>query len=154
MSLGITPTIGPYLLPLVLPAVRKNYPDFRLRIIEEQLKVLVQKVKNGELDIIISALSYNVRGLLAFEFWEEDFYWLAHRDDILTKQKEIFSADFKQVRIMLLKEGYCLNDHALAVCQLPSSVTDLLLASTSLNTLVKMVAGRVGTTLVPAMAFG
>jgi len=152
MSLGIIPTIGPYLLPKVLPAVRLQYPDFQLRIIEEQSHVLVQKVKNGELDTAILALPYDIDGLLAFEFWQEDFYWISHREDKLTQQTEITSAELKQTRLMLLKDGHCLKDHALSACKLPSSETDTTLASTSLNTLVQMVAGRMGTTLVPAMA--
>lgn len=152
MSLGIIPTIGPYLLPKVLPAVRQQYPDFQLRILEEQSQVLVQKVKNGELDTAILALPYDIEGLLAFEFWQEDFYWISHCDDMFAQQTEITSDELKQTRLMLLKEGHCLKDHALAACRLPSSETDTTLASTSLNTLVQMVAGRMGTTLVPAMA--
>jgi len=152
MSLGVIPTIGPYLLPRVLPGVRHQYPDFQLRIIEDQSHVLVDKVKNGELDTAVLALPYDIDGLLAFEFWQEDFYWIAHCDDRLALQKEITSAELKQSRLMLLKDGHCLKDHALAACKLPSSETDSSLASTSLNTLVQMVAGRMGTTLVPAMA--
>jgi LysR family hydrogen peroxide-inducible transcriptional activator len=152
MSLGIIPTIGSYLLPGVLPAVRMQYPDFQLRIIEEQSQVLVQKVTNGELDTAILALPFNIEGLLSFEFWQEDFYWIAHREDPLVLQKELSSAELKQSRLMLLKDGHCLKDHALAACKLPASEIDSSLAATSLNTLVQMVAGRMGTTLVPAMA--
>ncbi len=152
MSLGIIPTIGPYLLPRVLPSVRQQYPDFQLSIIEEQSHVLVNMVRNGELDTAILALPFDVEGLLAFEFWEEDFYWITHRDDQLAMQKEITSNELKQSHLMLLKDGHCLKEHALAACKLPSSETDTSLASTSLNMLVQMVAGRMGTTLVPAMA--
>jgi len=152
MSLGVIPTIGPYLLPVVLPAVRLNYPDFQLSIIEEQSNVLVNKVKQGELDTAILALPYDIEGLLAFEFWQEDFYWITHRDERHALQKEISSAELSESRLMLLKDGHCLKDHALAACKLPSNESDLSLSSTSLNTLVQMVAGRMGTTLVPAMA--
>jgi LysR family hydrogen peroxide-inducible transcriptional activator len=152
MSLGIIPTIGPYLLPGVLPAVRQQYPDFQLRIMEEQSQILVHKVRNGELNAAILALPYNIEGLLAFEFWEEDFYWIAHRDNALGLQKEITAAELKQARLMLLKDGHCLKDHVLSACKLTSSETDSSLASTSLNTLIQMVAGHMGTTLVPAMA--
>lgn len=152
MSLGIIPTIGPYLLPRVLPDVHQHYPDFQLRIIEDQSHVLVNKVKSGELDTAILALPFDIDGLLAFEFWEEDFYWITHCDDPLARQKEITSAELKQSRLMLLKDGHCLKEHALAACKLSSSDTDTSLASTSLNMLVQMVAGRMGTTLVPAMA--
>ena len=152
MSLGIIPTIGPYLLPKVLPSVRHQYPDFQLRIIEDQSHELVNKVRNGELDTAVLALPFDIEGLLAFEFWQEDFYWITHRDDKLALQKEITSAELKHSRLMLLKDGHCLKEHALAACKLPSNETDTTLAATSLNTLIQMVAGRMGTTLVPAMA--
>jgi len=102
MSLGIIPTIGPYLLPRVLPAVRHQYPDFQLRIIEDQSHVLVNKVRNGELDTAVLALPFDIEGLLAFEFWEEDFYWITHCDDRLALQKEITSEELKQSRLMSL----------------------------------------------------
>jgi len=152
MSLGIIPTIGPYLLPVVMPSVRHSYPDFRLSIIEEQSAVLVDKVRQGELDTAILALPFNIEGLLSFEFWQEDFYWIAHRDERHAVQKEITSAELRESRLMLLKDGHCLKDHALAACRLPSSEAAMSFSSTSLNTLVQMVAGRMGTTLVPAMS--
>ncbi|MCG8429060.1 MAG: LysR substrate-binding domain-containing protein [Chromatiales bacterium] len=152
MSLGIIPTIGPYLLPKTLPEVRQQYPNFQLHIIEEQSHVLVEMVKNGDLDTAVLALPYDIEGLLAFEFWDEDFYWIAHRDENHAIQQEITSEELKESHLMLLKEGHCLKDHALAACKLRSSETDNSLASTSLNTLIQMVSGRMGTTLVPAMA--
>ena len=152
LSLGAIPTIAPYLLPKVLPKVRDQYPHLQLRIVEEQSRVLVDMVKNGEIDTAILALPYDIDGLLAFEFWQEDFYWIAHQDDPLLSLQSISGETLRQSNLMLLKEGHCLKDHALAACRLPSSQTDESLASTSLNTLVQMVAGRMGTTLVPAMA--
>ena len=152
MSLGVIPTIGPYLLPKVLPVVRGLYPDFQLRIVEEQTDKLIERVKNGDLDTAILALPYQLDGLLAFEFWAEDFYWVTHRDDIHAKQKKITGYELRQARLMLLKDGHCLKEHALAACNLPSSETDDTFAATSLYTLVQMVAGRLGTTLVPHMA--
>lgn len=152
MSIGSIPTIGPYLFPKVLPDVRNQYPDFKLRIVEEQSHALVHKVKTGELDSAILALPYDIDGLLSFEFWKEDFHWVTHRDDPLIHGPEISSTELRQTRLMLLKDGHCLKDHALAACKLPSSKTDNSLASTSLNMLVQMVAGKMGSTLVPAMA--
>lgn len=152
MSLGVIPTIGPYLLPRVLPGVRRQYPEFQLRIIEDQSHALVSMVKSGELDTAVLALPYDIEGLLAFEFWQEDFYWISHSDDRLSQQKEITSGELKPSRLMLLKDGHCLKDHVLAACKLAASETDTSLASTSLHTLIQMVAGRMGTTLVPAMA--
>ena len=152
MSIGTIPTIGPYLLPRVLPAVRKQYPDFQLKIVEEQSHVLVEQVRSGEIDTAILALPYDTEGLLTFEFLQEDFYWVSHRDDPLAKLTVISSDEIKDARLMLLEDGHCLKDHALAACKLPSSKTDNLLASTSLHMLVQMVAGHMGSTLVPEMA--
>jgi LysR family hydrogen peroxide-inducible transcriptional activator len=152
MSLGAIPTIGPYLLPQVLPALRNAYPDLELTIVEEQSAVLVDKVKRGELDTAVLALPYNTDGLLCFEFWSEDFYALSHRD-LQPENVDVISREqLQQCKLLLLKEGHCLTDHALSVCQMPRPQNEKGLAGTSLYTLVQMVAGRMGTTLVPAMA--
>lgn len=152
MSLGVIPTIGPYLLPKVLPAVRDEYPGFQLRIIEDQSHVLVDMVRNGEIDTAVLALPYSIEGLLSFEFWQEDFFWVTHRRDSNEDQTEITSEELRETRLMLLKDGHCLKDHALAACKLGTRDTDTSFASTSLTTLVQMVAGHMGTTLVPEMA--
>ncbi|MCB1759672.1 MAG: LysR family transcriptional regulator [Gammaproteobacteria bacterium] len=152
MSLGVIPTIGPYLLPRVLPEVRRRYPQFKLRIYEEQSRQLVEMVRQGDLDTAILALPYATDGLLAFEFWQENFHWICHRDDSWIPPEKITQEALKASRLMLLSDGHCLKDHALAACRLRSGGTDDSLASTSLNTLIQMVAGRMGTTLVPEMA--
>ncbi len=151
MSLGIIPTIGPYLLPKTLPAVRHTYPDLKLRIVEAPSRPLIDMVKNGELDTAILALPYDTEKLLTFKFWQEDFYWISHKEDNHSFT-EITHDDIKYSNIMLLQEGHCLKDHILAACRLQASETDNSLASTSLHTLIQMVAGRMGTTLIPAMA--
>jgi len=152
MSIGIIPTIGPYLLPKVLPNIYQQYPSFELSITEEQSQNLVNKVRKGELDSGILALPYDIEGLLAFEFWQEDFYWLTHCNEPLSKQAGITSDELDVSHLMLLKEGHCLKKHALAACKLPSSSTNTSLESTSLQMLVQMVIGRMGTTLIPEMA--
>ena len=84
MKIGVIPTIGPYLLPKVLPEVRKQYPDFKLRIMEEQSHKLVEMVRTGDIDAAILALPFPIEGLMSFEFWEEDFYWICHKDEYST----------------------------------------------------------------------
>lgn len=152
MTVGVIPTIAPYLLPKVLPGLRQAFPDFKLSIVEEQSHVLVDKVRKGEVDAAILALPYEHDGLLAFEFWHEDFYWVTHKDNEHATQQEITSDELREARLMLLKEGHCLKEHALAACKMQSTETDNSLDSTSLHTLIQMVAGRMGSTLVPAMA--
>lgn len=152
MSMGVIPTIGPYLLPKVLPALRAKHPEFELSIVEDQSAVLIEQLRKGTLDTAILALPYDTRGLLTFEFWQEDFYAITHQDNQIASLSSIAHSDLQDTPLLLLKEGHCLTDHALAVCQLPQPQKDSGLAGTSLYTLVQMVAGRMGTTLVPQMA--
>ena len=152
MTLGIIPTIGPYLLPKVLPEVRRQYPGFKLKILEEQSHVLVDKVRTGDIDAAILALPYPVEGLMSFDFWQEDFYWVCHKDDCPSKVQEITSEELEIEKLMLLKDGHCLKEHALAACRLQNKKQDSDFDSASLHTLIQMVAGKLGTTLVPQMA--
>ncbi len=151
MSLGIIPTICPYLLPVVLPTLQTEYPGLQLQISEEQSRVLVEQVRNGDLDAAILALPFKCDGLLTFGFWAEDFYWITHADDDLAQKPQLDNEELDPQRLMLLKEGHCLKDHALAVCHL-SEISAHQLGATSLNTLVQLVANGMGTTLVPQMA--
>jgi LysR family hydrogen peroxide-inducible transcriptional activator len=152
MKLGVIPTIGPYLLPKVLPAVRQEFPEFKLHIIEEQSAVLVDMVRRGDLDAAILALPYPINGLISFKFWQEDFYWISHKDECPSGVKEITTNELELEKLMLLKDGHCLKDHALAACQRKPKEGEQEFAATSLHTLIQMVAGKIGTTLVPEMA--
>ncbi|PHR84917.1 MAG: LysR family transcriptional regulator [Colwellia sp.] len=152
MTIGVIPTISPYLLPKVLPEVRKLYPDFKLRIIEEQSHRLVDMVRVGDIDAAILALPYPIEGLMSFDFWQEDFYWVCHKDECPKKVQEISSEELEIEKLMLLKDGHCLKEHALAACRLQNKKQNADFDSASLHTLIQMVAGKLGTTLVPQMA--
>ena len=152
MTIGVIPTIGPFLLPKVLPKVRTEYSDFKLKIVEDQSHVLVEKLREGELDAAILALPYDIDGLMAFNFWQEDFYWVSHKDECALNLSEITTNEFDLAKLMLLKEGHCLKEHALAACKLENTNHENQLDSASLHTLIQMVAGKLGTTLVPQMA--
>ncbi len=152
MTVGVIPTIGPYLLPKVLPAVRAAYPDFKLIIVEEESAVLVEKVRNGELDTAVLALPYAVDRLHCFEFWDEDLYFVSHRDNPLAKEKSVSADQLEEASLLLLRDGHCLKDHALAACRLRPSDLNQSLEGASLYTLIQMVAGHMGSTLVPEMA--
>lgn len=152
LTIGVIPTIGPYLLPKVLPEVRKQYPNLKLSIVEEQSHILVEQVRAGEIDAAIMALPYPIEGLMSFEFWQEDFYWVCHKDECSNKLQEITSAELEKDKLMLLKDGHCLKEHALAACEFKENQPESGLESASLYTLIQMVAGKMGTTLVPHMA--
>lgn len=152
MTLGVIPTIGPYLLPRVLPEVRRQYPDFQLSIIEEQSHRLLELLKQGEIDAAIIALPYPLDGLLVTEFWSEDFYLVAHQSEEVASRSEVSAEELDTESLLLLKDGHCLKDHALTACRLKIQPANETLGHTSLYTLIQMVAGRMGTTLVPEMA--
>jgi len=151
MSIGIIPTIAPYLLPIVLPELTRQYPQLELNIVEEQSHILVDKVRRGEIDTAILALPFACDGLLTFEFWQEDFYWITHRDEMQPDCTEITADKLEQSKLMLLQDGHCLKDQALSACKLPNDAQHSVDA-TSLNTLIQLVASKLGTTLVPEMA--
>lgn len=154
MAIGVIPTIGPYLLPKVLPEVRKQFPDFRLKIVEEQSHVLLEMVRNGDIDAAILALPYPIEGLMSFEFWQEDFYWVCHKDECQSKLQGITSEELEieVEKLMLLKDGHCLKEHALAACSFQHKQHSSDFESASLHTLIQMVAGKLGTTIVPQMS--
>ena len=111
LTIGIIPTIGPYLLPLVLPKLKKYHPNLNLKILEGKSSSLVQKVNDGDLDMAILALPYNLGGLLSFKFWEENFYYVSHKKN---DHKEALKAkDINFSELMLLDDGHCLKNHVL-----------------------------------------
>jgi LysR family hydrogen peroxide-inducible transcriptional activator len=120
--------------------------------VEEQSAVLVDQVRRGVLDTAIIALPYPVDGLLSFSFWQEDFYAVCHQDAELATLANINHTTLEDTSLLLLREGHCLTDHALSVCQMSRPQKDNAFAGTSLFTLVQMVAGKMGATLIPQMA--
>lgn len=152
LTLGIIPTIAPYLLPRILPVINRDYPQTKLTVVEQQSHVLVEKVRTGEIDAAILALPFPCEGLLSMEFWKEDFYWVALEGSAHTNQTEITSEELMGSNLMLLSEGHCLKDHILNACKLTELSDDHGFGATSLNTLIQMVLGKLGTTLIPEMA--
>lgn len=152
MTIGVIPTIAPYLLPLIFPVLDAEYPDAQINIVEAQSHTLVDMVRKGEIDTAVLALPFPLEGLLSFEFWQEDFYWVALKGDKFTQQNEITSDEIHQSKLMLLTEGHCLKDHILDACKLEPQNTTHEFGAASLNTLIQMVLGKLGTTLIPEMA--
>ncbi|MCG8383556.1 MAG: hydrogen peroxide-inducible genes activator [Gammaproteobacteria bacterium] len=152
LSVGVIPTIAPYLLPKIFSVLAHTHPEAQLNIVEEQSHTLVDMVRSGEIDTAILALPYPCEGLLSLEFWQEDFYWVAVKGEPYTGQTEITSDELTHSKLMLLKDGHCLKDHILDVCKITEQSANHGFGATSLNTLVQMVSGKMGTTLIPEMA--
>lgn len=152
ISVGMIPTIAPFLLPSMFPILNKQYPNAQIRVVEEQSTTLVDLVMRGEIDTAVLALPFPCEGLLTMEFWQEDFYCITQKNDGLAKYQGISSTDIDPDRLMLLSEGHCLTDHTLGVCKFSDRHSRDRLGATNLTTLIQLVAGGLGTTLVPAMA--
>lgn len=151
LSLGVIPTIGPYLLPRILPALQKRYPRLQLDILEDESVEVLDQLRRGALDAAIIALPYDCDGLLTFPFWQEDLLWIVHVDDSVAGLEKATVDDFARTHLMLLKDGHCLTEHALAACKL-ENVSTHSFSATSLSTLSHLVAGKIGSTLVPEIA--
>ena len=151
VSLGIIPTISPYFLPLILPKVRKKFSNLKFKIEEGQSQILLDKVNEGDLDMAILALPYDTKDLATFKFWEEDFFWVSHTQNKNTIKTEIKASELENAELLLLEDGHCLKDHILGACNF-SSLSKYSLKASSLNTIIQLVKGRMGTTLIPKMA--
>ena len=151
LCIGVIPTIGPYLLPKVLPALQEEYPDLRLEIIEDQSAELLEMLRRGSTDAAIIALPYLTEGFLNFQFWQENLHWLIHKDLVSNSLRKAERATIAKFQLMLLKDGHCLKDHALFACKLKSHSSHSF-SATSLPTLVQLVKSKMGSTLVPDIA--
>lgn len=153
LRLGVIPTIAPYLLPVVLPAVRAAYPKLRPVLREEQTARLLAQLEDGRLDAAILALP--VPGdLAAIPLYREDFLLAAPATHELARRARLREDDLDGEDVLLLEDGHCLRDQALAVCSQAGSHEVAELRATSLPTLVQMVASGQGVTLLPEMAAG
>src|SRR5579871_305120 len=152
LRVALLPTIGPYLLPQVAPAVRKALPRLELRLYEYQTGTILEKLHNGELDVGILALPVDLSGLEARELYREPFTLAVPERHPLAARDSVKVADLKGETLLLLEEGHCLRDQALEVCSRVGTRDQADFRATSLETLRQMVATGAGVTLLPELA--
>lgn len=152
MTVGIIPTVAPYLLPKVLPELKAQYPDFELSVVEKQTERLIDQVRYGHIDTAIIALPYPLEGLHAFEFWQEDFFAILPNENEHLSRGEISSDSLSKTNLLLLGEGHCLTDQVLSICSLHKNELKSSFSDASLHTLIQMSLAGMGTTLIPKMA--
>ena len=152
LRLGVIPTIGPFLLPKVLPGVRERFSGLQLYLLEDQTHNLIERLATGELDCAILALPFDLGGLEYQVFWQENFMVAFPQDHPLSRGGPIASRDLPGKELLMLEKGHCLRDHALAVCHMKSMQKRATFQGTSLYTLVQMVSGGQGITFIPEMA--
>ena len=152
IRLGVIPSICPFLLPKALPAIRQQMPYLDLILIEDQSEHLVNKLRAGEIDIALLAFPFETKELDQHIFGEESFWVALPKHHPLASKKQISADNLPIADLLLLSEGHCLREHALSACQLPATAQRTSLQGTSLYTLIEMVAGGLGITLIPEMA--
>ena len=152
LRLGVIPTIGPFLLTKILPVIRKSLPELELFLFEEQSSILLNKLEEGSIDIAILAFPYNTHNLPYQICGIEDFFVAMPKAHPLAGSTSIAPSKLPANELLLLAEGHCLREHALAACRLDAQANRMALQGTSLYTLVEMVANGLGITLLPKMA--
>jgi LysR family hydrogen peroxide-inducible transcriptional activator len=152
LKLGIIPTLAPYVLPKVLPALQAHYPDLTVELRETQTKILMEELASGDLDLVMLALPVADAELETIRLFDDPFLLAVPADDPLPKTARVSANEIDQQRLMLLEEGHCLRDQALAYCAAPRHQLPLSLGATSLTTVMQMVANGYGVTLVPEVA--
>ncbi len=150
--LGLIPTIAPYLLPKILTPLRKAFPNLRIQLTESQTAVLTQMLKGGALDAVILALPMEDDQITEVLLYREPFYMAVSKQHPHAKRKSVGLADLDGEDVLLLEDGHCLRDQALAVCNSHNAVENTNFRATSLETLRQMVSANVGITLMPDLA--
>jgi LysR family hydrogen peroxide-inducible transcriptional activator len=149
LKLGIIPTLGPYVLPRLLPRLQADYPNLRLEVRETQTDLLVDELVRGDLDCVMLALPVQNAELQTLRLFEDRFLLAVPNSDGKPLRGRIGPEDVDQRRLILLEEGHCLRDQALAFCGTTHRDAPAGLGATSLATVMQMVANGYGVTLVP-----
>lgn len=152
IRLGVFPTLGPYLLPHVVPRIRARFPRLELLLVEEKSDVLLSRLREGKLDAGLLALPVHDEQLHTEFLFEEPFLLAVPEHHPLAKRDSLALKELADQRLLLLEDGHCMRDQALDVCRLSGAGEKTGFQATSLETLRQMVAADVGVTLLPTLA--
>ncbi len=152
LRLGVIPTIGPYLLPQVLPRLHATYPDLQLSLRESQTEQLLEALLAGELDLLILALPVGRDDVTAQPLFDDAFNLAVAEDHPLAGRTTVDQEDLVAERLLLLEEGHCLRDQALSLCHAAGANQADDFRASSLATVVQMVVNGYGGTILPTLA--
>ena len=154
LRLGVIPTIAPFLLPRVLPELRQRYPRLKLYLTEDKTERLNDRLLAGELDLLLLALPYDLESVEELPLYRDRFLLACREDTTRVDPGNYRFSRLDSDSILLLEDGHCLRDHALAACSIRASEKVSRFAASSLLTLVEMVDSDLGITFLPEMAEG
>ena len=150
--LGVFPTLAPYFLPRIVPAIHAAFPLLRLVLLEEKTEQLLARLRRGQIDLALLALPVAGDDLVAMELFDEAFCLAVSERNALAAQASVSTDDLREASLLLLDEGHCLREQALEFCKMHAIEESREFRATSLGTLIQMVATDLGITLVPEMA--
>ncbi|MDJ0940417.1 MAG: LysR substrate-binding domain-containing protein [Woeseiaceae bacterium] len=154
LRLGVIPTIAPFMLPGALPPLRRKYPELKLLLVEDQTERVYERLMDGELDVLLLALPWDMRGVDVEPLFKDRFC-LAYRDGTERIDPDNYRVNrLNADSVLLLEDGHCLRDHALAACKIRNIQKVRPFAANSLLTLVEMVDADLGISFLPEMAQG
>lgn len=152
LNLGVIPTIAPFILPKLLPSLRKSYPELKLYLREDTTQALHDYLIEGELDLILLALPYKLSNVQIMPLFKDYFSLACHKDSHLIDPNNYSLNKLPKESVLLLEDGHCLRDHALSACKIRNQDTVSRFAASSLLTLVTMVDSDIGITYLTEMA--
>ena len=151
LRMGVIPTIAPFLLPALLPKLRKAWPDLKLYLREETSQAACDSLHRGHLDCVLLALPFGCGDVDTAELFDDRLF-VAFPPGAAKPPAHVTPASIDQASLLLLEDGHCLKDHALAACNRPELRAEAMMLGTSLHTLVQMIDNGLGVTMVPEMA--
>jgi len=152
LNLGVIPTIAPFVLPNLLPALRRDYPDLKLYLREDTTRNLHKFLLEGELDIILLALPFKLSHVEIMSLFKDRFYMACRKHSKLIDPENYSLNHLPKESIILLEDGHCLRDHALSACKIRNQDAVSRFAASSLLTLVSMVDSDIGITYLTEMS--
>jgi len=150
--LGAFPTLSTYIFPRLVPRVKQSLPDLRLILIEEKTAILLEKLRQGDIDAALLALPVRDDYLLSQPLFDDEFLLAVPPEHPLAKQQSVDQKALKNHRLLLLEEGHCLRDQALEICGLNGIAEEQDFRATGLETLRQMVKAGSGITFMPNIA--
>jgi LysR family hydrogen peroxide-inducible transcriptional activator len=152
LRMSVIPTIAPFLLPHLLPKLRAERPELKLYLREETSQTAIESLRHGSVDCVLLALPFPTGELDSELLFKDRLYVAFPRDDPHDPPEWIAPEMIDESKLLLLEDGHCLKDHALAACNRPEIRASAMMMGTSLHTLVQMVDNGLGMTIMPEMA--